>query len=198
MRHDIQDTFLNILIMFSKEFPLTVKDIWEHYKYEIDEKTFHNNINLIISRKYIEKTNRNDDTYFITDDGIAELKIKYDSYIKSEGKKLLKEEIEERNLFLQYHNLNIEKKSKEEISRLTIENLKLQNRKLKREIFIAITSFVLGLIVNHYKDNLLQYLPKIQQQSVQSDETNQNSKASKKTYQINMKMDTLNRKKNGL
>lgn len=111
----------------------------------------------------------------------------------------LNETINSENLRLTNDSLKHEQKireQKQKITDLTEENLTLQNSKLKREIFIAIISFVLGLIVNHYKDYLFQYLPENQQQQKQSNENYRDTKYHEQTSLIPNQKDTNTKTKN--
>jgi hypothetical protein len=185
--------------LFNKEFPLSDKDIWEHYKFEMDEKVFQNNIGLIKARKYIEDTKRNNNTYFITDEGFKKVKEYFDTYVKEVAENKFKEVVESRNLVLQHDILKIEKQSRAEISKLTIENLTLQNKKLKRETII----FVVGLLVGGLFSNLSDILKygsshfqtKCEEQVKQKPENYHKLEATEKTYPSNKPMEETKMKK---
>jgi len=91
-----------------------------------------------------------------------ERKISAESERKAESRLIEKENLEKINLELQNENLKYSqslRKQKEKISQLTSENLKLENKQLRRNVLYSIIAFILGAILTNYKDILI-YLNK--------------------------------------
>ncbi|PHS63376.1 MAG: hypothetical protein COB12_09510 [Flavobacterium sp.] len=160
-----KDLVLNLCLKYSKKeadindikrilFPKDTKDDIKHLLNLISE--YEPKIVNVRRSRYDLKIESNERTKsFMENDGFTKL----ESDLKnSDLKESNKSDLEVKNLKLENESFEYQKsirKKEKKIKKLTSENLRLQNRQMKRVVLYSIIGFVAGAIISNLKDILI-------------------------------------------